>query len=79
DTEYGLSGSIFGRDLERLMTLMDGLDVGVVHINSQSTGADPHVPFGGFHSSGTPHKEMGEQARDFFTRLRTVYIRGGRP
>lgn len=77
--EYGLSGSIFTSDVESALTLMESFDVGVLHINSESCGADTHVPFGGFGASGTHHKEMGELARDFYTRVRTVYLRGGRP
>jgi acyl-CoA reductase-like NAD-dependent aldehyde dehydrogenase len=74
--EYGLSGSIFTTNIDFALTLMDGFDVGVIHINAESCGADTHVPFGGFGASGTRHKEMGEQARDFYTKIRTVYIRG---
>jgi len=77
--EYGLSGSIFTSSIERAFVLMESFEVGVLHINSESCGADTHVPFGGFNASGTHHKEMGEQARDFYTKIRTVYLRGGRP
>ncbi|MBS1881397.1 MAG: aldehyde dehydrogenase family protein [Actinobacteria bacterium] len=76
---YGLSGAIFSRDLERVMAVIDQLDVGVLHVNSESCGADPHVPFGGVKDSGTSQREMGTVARDFFTELKTVYLRGGRP
>lgn len=75
--DYGLSGSLFTSNLESALVLMDSFDVGVLHINSESCGADTHVPFGGFGASGTSHKEMGELARDFYTKVRTVYMRGG--
>lgn len=77
DSDFGLSGSLFTRDLDCALEALDRFDVGVLHINSESTGADPHVPFGGFKLSGTPHKEMGPSARDFFTRVKTIYLRGG--
>ncbi|MCE0765585.1 aldehyde dehydrogenase family protein [Pseudonocardia kujensis] len=77
DSDFGLSGSLFTRDLDCVLEALDRFDVGVLHVNSESTGADPHVPFGGFKLSGTPHKEMGQSARDFFTRVKTVYLRSG--
>ena len=77
DSAFGLAGSLFTRDLDSALDAVDRFDVGVLHVNSESTGADPHVPFGGFKQSGTPHKEMGRSARDFFTRVKTVYLRSG--
>lgn len=79
DGPYGLSGSVFTSNLESLETALDRFDVGVLHVNSESTGAEVHVPFGGFGASGTPHKELGESAHEFFTKTRTVYVRAGRP
>ncbi len=55
------------------------IDVGVLHINSESAGADPHVPFGGARKSGLGPKEQGSAAREFFTHTTTVYLRGGEP
>jgi aldehyde dehydrogenase (NAD+) len=48
-------------------------------VNSESAGADPHVPFGGAKKSGLGPKEQGTAAREFFTHTTTVYLRGGRP
>jgi aldehyde dehydrogenase (NAD+) len=43
--------------------------------NGPTTGADPHVPFGGVKgSSGPAGREMGEAARDFYTDTRTAYL-----
>jgi aldehyde dehydrogenase (NAD+) len=75
---YGLSGAIFSGDLERALAAVDRFDVGVLHVNSETCGADPHVPFGGTKDSGTSQREMGAAARDFYTELKTVYLRGGR-
>ena len=41
--EYGLSAAVFTRDLTRALRAIDVLDVGVLHVNSESAGADPHV------------------------------------
>ena len=76
---YGLAGAIFSRDVERVFAAVERFDVGVLHVNSESCGADPHVPFGGVKDSGTAQREMGTAARDFYTELKTVYLRAGRP
>jgi aldehyde dehydrogenase (NAD+) len=77
--ELGLSAAVFTQDVTLALDVVDNLDVGVLHINSESAGADPHVPFGGAKKSGLGPKEQGRAARDFFTHTTTVYLRGGRP
>jgi alpha-ketoglutaric semialdehyde dehydrogenase len=75
DCEFGLSGAVFTRDLRITMRAMNELDVGILHVNSETGGADPHVPFGGAKASGFGPKEQGFAARDFYTSLRTTYVR----
>jgi aldehyde dehydrogenase (NAD+) len=72
---YGLSAALFTSSLGDAMRAVEELDVGVVHINSETTGIEPHVPFGGVKASGTPPAELGHTARDFYTRAKTVYLR----
>jgi aldehyde dehydrogenase (NAD+) len=79
DSEFGLSAAIFTQDLTRALQAVDTIDVGVLHVNSESAGADPHVPFGGAKKSGLGPKEQGGAAREFFTHTTTVYLRGGAP
>jgi alpha-ketoglutaric semialdehyde dehydrogenase len=79
DSVFGLSAAIFTQDLTRALEAVDRIDVGVLHVNSESAGADPHVPFGGAKKSGLGPKEQGGAAREFFTHTTTVYLRGGRP
>ncbi len=79
DSEFGLSAAVFTQDLTRALQAVGQVDVGVLHINSESAGADPHVPFGGTRKSGLGPKEQGGAARDFFTRTTTVYLSGGEP
>jgi aldehyde dehydrogenase (NAD+) len=79
DSEFGLSAAVFTQDLTRTLQAMQSIDVGVLHINSESAGADPHVPFGGAKRSGLGPKEQGSAAREFFTHTTTVYLRGGAP
>ena len=52
DTEYGLSNSVFGRDVYRAMQVARRLRSGMVHINDQSIGDEAHVMFGGEKQSG---------------------------
>lgn len=78
DSEFGLSAAIFTQDLTRALQAVEQIDVGVLHVNSESAGADPHVPFGGAKKSGLGPKEQGGAAREFFTHTTTVYLRGGR-
>lgn len=70
---YGLSGSVFTSDLSRVEDAIARFDVGVLHVNSETTGAEPHVPFGGTKQSGWGPKEQGLAAREFFTTTKTVY------
>ena len=79
DGEYGLSAALFTQDLTRALEGMEDLEVGILHVNSETAGADPHVPFGGAKKSGYGPKEQGAAAKDFFTHTTTVYLRGGVP
>lgn len=75
DSEFGLSAALFTRDIATALEAVDALDVGILHINSESAGADPHVPFGGAKKSGYGPKEQGAAAKEFFTHTTTVYLR----
>lgn len=78
DSDFGLSAALFTQDLTLALEGLEELDVGILHVNSESAGADPHVPFGGAKKSGYGPKEQGQAAREFFTHTTTVYLRGGR-
>ncbi|WP_253905242.1 aldehyde dehydrogenase family protein [Arthrobacter sp. H14] len=77
DSEFGLSAALFTQDVTMALEAVDEIDVGTLHVNSESAGADPHVPFGGAKKSGYGPKEQGTAAREFFTHTTTVYLRGG--
>ncbi|WP_411734568.1 aldehyde dehydrogenase family protein [Paeniglutamicibacter sp.] len=76
DSEYGLSCALFTPDLSKALEAMESIDVGILHVNSESAGADPHVPFGGAKKSGYGPKEQGAASKEFFTHTTTVYLRG---
>ena len=72
--KFGLSASIFTRDLGRALAFAREIEAGVVHVNSETPGAEPQVPFGGMKGSSSYSREQGKAARDFFTQVKTVYI-----
>ncbi|MCU1497640.1 MAG: aldHT 2 [Acidimicrobiales bacterium] len=72
--EHGLTAAVFTRDLGQALAAMDQLEVGIVHLNSETTGAEVHVPFGGVKASGAGGREQGRAGRDFYTETRTVYL-----
>ena len=72
-TRYGLSSSIFTRDINLAFRFMHDTDTGVVHINKPPIGGESHLPFGGLKSSALGPKEMGA-AMEFFTQSKTVYV-----
>ena len=80
---FGLSASIFTRDLHAVQRFSEELQAGILHVNSQTAGADVHVPFGGIKGSGFGPHEQGRAALEFFTDAVTVYqdaplVLGGR-
>jgi aldehyde dehydrogenase (NAD+) len=73
-TQYGLSASLFTRDLGRAFDYIRRIEVGLVRVNGDTTGVDPHAPFGGMKGSSSGSREQGRAARDFYTETRTVQI-----
>jgi aldehyde dehydrogenase (NAD+) len=76
DVAYGLSGSIFTRNLATAEAFVATARVGLVHVNGETAGAEPHVPFGGMRGSSSWSREQGRSAAEFFTQTRTVYVEG---
>jgi acyl-CoA reductase-like NAD-dependent aldehyde dehydrogenase len=70
---YGLSASIFTGSLATTQRFVDELEAGILHVNSQTAGADVHVPFGGVKGSGFGPHEQGRAAMEFYTEVVTVY------
>jgi len=73
-TEYGLSASIYTKDLKKSFKAMELLESGVVYINAPPTGAEINGPFGGVKASGNGEREQGTTAIDLFTEWKTVFI-----
>lgn len=71
---YGLSSSIFTRDVNRVYQAQRDLDTGIVYVNAGTTGAEIHLPFGGTKGTGNGHRDSGVQALDVFTEWKAVYV-----
>jgi aldehyde dehydrogenase (NAD+) len=74
DTPYGLSASLFTRDLKSAMTYIRRIEAGLVRVNGDTTGVDPHAPFGGMKGSSSGSREQGPAAREFYTEVKTVQV-----
>jgi aldehyde dehydrogenase (NAD+) len=72
--QYGLSSSIFTRDVNKAFRAMRDLQTGITYINAGTTGAEVHLPFGGMKQTGNGHREAGQAALDVFTEWKSVYV-----
>jgi aldehyde dehydrogenase (NAD+) len=71
---YGLSSSIFTRDVNKAFRAMRDLDTGITYINAGTIGAEVHLPFGGTKDTGNGHREAGQAALDVFTEWKSIYV-----
>ncbi|MDQ6597497.1 aldehyde dehydrogenase family protein [Bacillus salipaludis] len=76
DSEYGLSASIFTANIGKMLTFIDDMEAGLVRINAESAGVELQAPFGGMKSSSSGSREQGEAAKEFFTAIKTVFVKG---
>ncbi len=71
---YGLSSSIFTRDVNTAFRAMRDLEVGITYVNAGTIGAEVHLPFGGTKETGNGHREAGQAALDVFTEWKSIYV-----
>ena len=72
--KYGLSSSIFTRDVNKAFKAMRDLKTGITYVNAGTTGAEVHLPFGGTKDTGNGHREAGQAALEFYTEWKSVYV-----
>jgi acyl-CoA reductase-like NAD-dependent aldehyde dehydrogenase len=72
--EFGLATAIFTSSLASSTRFTDEAQAGLIHVNSQTAGAEVHVPFGGIKASGFGPHEQGRAAMEFYTETVTVYV-----
>src|SRR4051812_8056831 len=71
---FGLSSSIFTRDVNLAFRAMRDLEAGITYINAGTIGAEVHLPFGGTKQTGNGHREAGQAALDVFTEWKSIYV-----
>ncbi len=71
---YGLSSSIYTRDVDNAFRAMRDLVAGITYVNAGTTGAEVHLPFGGTKDTGNGHREAGQAALDVFTEWKSIYV-----
>jgi aldehyde dehydrogenase (NAD+) len=73
-TRYGLSLSIYTRDVRSAFRAVNELEAGIVYVNAPTIGAEIQLPFGGIKDTGNGHREAGRVALDQFSEWKSVYI-----
>ena len=76
DSEYGLTGAVYSRSISRGLALAQRFRSGMVHVNDQTVGDEPQMPFGGVKDSGWG-RFGGRAAVEEFTELRWVTGQAG--
>ena len=72
--QYGLSTSIYTRDVNKAFVAARDLDAGITYVNAPTIGAEVHLPFGGTKQTGNGHREGGQAAIDFYSEWKSVYV-----
>jgi aldehyde dehydrogenase (NAD+) len=73
--KYGLSASIYTRDINRAMKAMETVNTGIFYVNSSTIGAEVHLPFGGTKGTGNGHREGSmTSSLDIFSEWKSIYV-----
>jgi aldehyde dehydrogenase (NAD+) len=71
---YGLSSSIYTRNVNRAFQAMRDMETGIFYVNAPTIGAETHLPFGGTKQTGNGHREAATAALDFYSEWKSVYV-----
>jgi alpha-ketoglutaric semialdehyde dehydrogenase len=71
---YGLSSSVYTRDVNISMRAMAELDNGITYVNAPTIGAEAHLPFGGVKQTGNGHREGGWEVYEFYSETKVGYL-----
>jgi len=75
DSPYGLSSSLFTRDVDAAMRYVNEIEAGMAHVNIHSGFKDPGLPFGGWKESGYGLPENSRTGLEFFVDYKAVYLK----
>ncbi len=74
DVAYGLSSSVYTRDVNLAFRALNELDNGITYINAPTIGAEAHLPFGGVKQTGNGHREGGWEVYEFYSETKVGYV-----
>jgi acyl-CoA reductase-like NAD-dependent aldehyde dehydrogenase len=72
--KYGLSSSVYTRDVNISFRALQELDNGITYINAPTIGAEAHLPFGGVKQTGNGHREGGWEVYEFYSETKVGYV-----
>jgi alpha-ketoglutaric semialdehyde dehydrogenase len=72
--KYGLSSSIYTRDVNVAFRALTELDNGITYVNAPTIGAEAHLPFGGVKQTGNGHREGGWEVYEFYSETKVGYV-----
>ena len=72
--KYGLSSSIYTRNVDYSFRAMQELDNGITYVNAPTIGAEAHMPFGGVKQTGNGHREGGWEVYEFYSETKVCYV-----
>jgi acyl-CoA reductase-like NAD-dependent aldehyde dehydrogenase len=75
NVKFGLSASLLTNQLNKVFNYINRIEAGLIIVNLPSAGVEYQLPFGGTKASSTGYREQGSVAIDFYSELRTVYLR----
>ncbi len=74
EVKYGLSSSVYTRDVNVSFRALQELDNGITYINAPTIGAEAHLPFGGVKQTGNGHREGGWEVYEFYSETKVGYL-----
>jgi aldehyde dehydrogenase (NAD+) len=74
EVDYGLSSSIYTKDVRNAFRAMTELDNGITYVNAPTIGAEAHLPFGGVKKTGNGHREGGWEVYEFYSETKVLYV-----
>jgi alpha-ketoglutaric semialdehyde dehydrogenase len=74
DVPYGLSSSLYTRDVNLAFRALAELDNGITYVNAPTIGAEAHLPFGGVKQTGNGHREGGWEVYEFYSETKVCYV-----
>jgi aldehyde dehydrogenase (NAD+) len=72
--KYGLSSSVYTRDVNVAFRALTDLDNGITYVNAPTIGAEAHLPFGGVKQTGNGHREGGWEVYEFYSETKVGYV-----